>query len=172
AALRTALAQGVEQCGPLTAVIHSPTVAGQQAFQAIAEIKPAGSDIFFRTKLDSLAALADVIGKMPLEFCAVSSALSTALGGVGFAAFTAAAHSTNALVQRLNQQAGFPWLALNWDVWKFEQENNAMPVLGELSQLALDRQEGFAVLERALASAGEEVLLISTADLSQRLAQR
>ncbi len=170
-AVKTAVTAGIAQCGPLTGVIHSPTIAGQQAFQAIAEIKPGQSDIFFRTKQTSLELLAEVIADLPLEFCVVSSALSTVLGGVGFAAFTAAAHSANALVQQLNRRSAFPWLALNWDVWKFDQDAN-MPVMGELSQLALDRQEGFAVLERAVATAVTDILLISTANLPQRIAQR
>ncbi|MCB8976730.1 MAG: SDR family NAD(P)-dependent oxidoreductase [Ardenticatenaceae bacterium] len=170
-ALKTAVTEGIAQCGSLAGVIHSPTVAGQQAFQAIAEIKPGQSDIFFRTKQTSLAALAEVIADLPLEFCVVSSALSTVLGGVGFAAFTAAAHSANALVQQLNRRSAFPWLALNWDVWKFDQDAN-MPVMGELSQLALDRQEGFAILERAVGTAVADILLISTANLPRRIAQR
>lgn len=171
AALEKAIAQGVETLGLLTGVIHSPTVAGQQAFQAIAEINPAKSEIFFRTKQTSLEVLADIIADMPLEFCVVSSALSTVLGGVGFAAFTAAAHSANALVRRFNRDSAFPWLALNWDVWAFEQ-SEGMPVLGELNQLALDRHEGFAVLQRAVATAVHDILLISTANLPQRIAER
>lgn len=171
-AMQTAVDEGVKTCGPLTGVFHSPTIADQQAFQAIADIKPSQSDIFFRLKLTSLAVLAEVIADLPLEFCVVSSALSTVLGGVGFAAFTAAAHSTNALVQQLNRQGTFPWLALNWDVWKFDQEAEAMPVLSELSRLALDRQEGYEVLERALATAVYDTVLISTTSLPQRLARR
>ncbi|MCA9946451.1 MAG: sulfotransferase, partial [Anaerolineales bacterium] len=171
AALEKAIAQGIETLGPLTGVIHSPTVAGQQAFQAIAEIKPAKSDIFFRTKQTSLEVLADTIADMPLDFCVVSSALSTALGGVGFAAFTAAAHSANALVRRLNRESRFPWLALNWDVWAFDQ-TEGMAVLGDLNQLALNRHEGFTVLERAVETAVHEILLISTANLPRRIAER
>ena len=171
-AMQTAVAQGIGQLGPLTGVIHSPTIAGQQAFQAIAEINPDQSDLFFRTKLTSLEVLAEVIADLPLQFCVVSSALSTALGGVGFAAFTAAAHSANVTVQRLNRSGSFPWLALNWDVWKFDEAANGMPVLGALSQLALDRHEGLAVLERAIETAVHDSLLISTANLPQRIAAR
>ncbi|MCZ7672462.1 MAG: SDR family NAD(P)-dependent oxidoreductase [Chloroflexi bacterium] len=171
--MRTAVSQAIEHFGQINGVIHSPTIAGQQAFQSIAEITPMQSDIFFRTKLTSLAVLAEVIAKLPLDFCLVSSALSTVLGGVGFAAFTAAAHSANAAVHCLNQSSTFPWLTLNWDVWAFEKEN-ALPGLGDLAKLALNRQEGFEVLTRAIGmtSSGQDNVLISTANLPQRIAER
>lgn len=171
--MRTAVSQAIEHFGQINGVIHSPTIAGQQAFQSIAEITPMQSDIFFRTKLTSLAVLAEVIAKLPLDFCMVSSALSTVLGDVGFAAFTAAAHSANAAVHCLNQSSTFPWLTLNWDVWAFEKEN-ALPGLGDLAKLALNRQEGFEVLTRAIGmtSSGQDNVLISTANLPQRIAER
>ena len=172
--MKTAVSQAIDHFGQINGVIHSPTIAGQQAFQTIAEINPAQSDIFFRTKLTSLTVLANVIVDLPLEFCLVSSALSTVLGGVGFAAFTAAAHSVNATVQTLNRTSSFPWMAINWDIWNFEQDENQMPGLGGLAPIALDRHEGFSVLSRAAAMSawGQDSLLISTADLPQRLAER
>lgn len=176
AGMQTAVSQGIDTFGPLTGVIHSPTIAGQQAFQAIAEINPAQSDLFFRTKLNSLNVLAEVIADLPLNFCLVSSALSTALGGVGFAAFTAAAHGANAVVALLNRTSAFLWTAVNWDVWAFEQAENGMPALGELAQLALDRHEGLEVLQRVVEAAcngfSDDILLISTANLPRRIAAR
>lgn len=171
AELKTAVSQGLTKFGKINGVIHSPTVAGQQAFQAITEINPTDSDIFFHTKVETLNALAEVIADLPLEFCVVSSALSTVLGGVGFAAFTSAAHSANTAVQLLNRTSNFPWIAINWDVWAFAEESG-MPALGGLAQLALNRHEGVAILNRVLKTAVEENILISTANLPQRIAER
>jgi acyl carrier protein len=100
------------------------------------------------------------------------SSLSVVLGGLGFMS-TAAAHLfADAYVNRLNQESPFPWLSVDWDGWEegTEDEPNADGVQANLAQGVLPAQ-GVEVFRRVLTRNGFSPVVVSTEDLSARIAQ-
>lgn len=166
AQLSQAVQQGVARFGAIHGVIHAPTVASDRAFRTIEEADPASCQWHFGPKVYGLWALEQAIAGLELDFCVVNSALSVALGGLGFAAFTAAAFTLDALAHQRD------WLSIDWDVWQFGDDLKALTaVTNNLSQLALTPAEGGEVLRRVLASATTSQTLVSTGDLALRQAQ-
>ncbi|HYG62914.1 MAG TPA: beta-ketoacyl synthase N-terminal-like domain-containing protein [Thermoanaerobaculia bacterium] len=170
--LRRALAEAEAHFGPLHGVIHAASTQGERTFRALAELGPEEAAWHFRPKAHALYSLDRVLAGRHLDFFAVISSLATVLGGVAYGAYAAANAFLDAFVRERNRQEGSSWLALDWDVWQFEDETEQiLAVREDLAGLAMTPREGEETFRRALAAPADR-LLVSTADLAARLAQR
>jgi phthiocerol/phenolphthiocerol synthesis type-I polyketide synthase E len=113
-----------------------------------------------------LAALREVLGGRPLDFCLVLSSLSSVLGGPGTVVNTARACLVDAHIGEAARAAGLPWLGVDADAWRVEGEVDT--AAGALAAVAMEPAEGAEAVERLLASGLLGPVVVSTTDLSTR----
>ncbi|SFJ02652.1 Acyl transferase domain-containing protein [Streptosporangium canum] len=110
-----------------------------------------------------VSALAEVLAVRPVTPRVVQvSSLSTALGGLGSAAYAAA----NELAATLAENQGPGWTSVDWEHWRRPDEVLA----GSMARYAMDAELIGTTLEIVLA-AGHGRLAVSTGDLGYRVEQ-
>jgi len=169
--MKTVYEQIKKQFGPLNGIFHTAGLAGAQAFRTIAETKASDCEAQFEAKVYGVKTLYDVFASEPLDFCLLFSSLSAVLGGLGFAAYSAANRFMDAFVEKVSRINGTQqWMVVNWDGWWFKESEVAAAGVGdELRELAMTPQEGVAVLERVLNAPGFIRWVVSTGTLEPRL---
>ncbi len=169
--LRRAVEQALARAGALHGVIHCAGTGGEQRFHAIQELTPDEVQWHLSARAASVVALARALGEHRLDFCCLTSSLSTALGGRGYAAYAAANCFCDSFARQHNRHSPTRWLSIGWDAWKLDEPDGLTALSASLSELALDAAEIGAVLLRALAAPDLDHVLISTGDLARRMAQ-
>jgi phthiocerol/phenolphthiocerol synthesis type-I polyketide synthase E len=171
--LRGALAAVAGEYGRIDAVIHAAGITGDLAHTPLLEIGDAERERHFAPKITGGDALAEAVAALRADGVAIGcvllcSSLSTVLGGLGFAAYAGANAYLDALAGLASRRTGTPWLAVDWDGWRFGEA--AAPASGAAS-LALDPEQGLALFDRLPAFAPLGRLVVSTADLARRQAR-
>ena len=124
------------------------------------------------TKVEGLWALEEALAGRDLDFCLLFSSLSTVLGGLGFAAYSAANGYLDSFAHRHN--ADFPeqpWTSVDWDGWEYRDPTLAdedQPV-DNLGGLVMSAEESVEAFRRALFLRAVAQLVVSTGDLEGRL---
>jgi phthiocerol/phenolphthiocerol synthesis type-I polyketide synthase E len=175
--LRRALAAAAARFGPLHGVIHAAGLQGERAFRPIGETSREECAWHFAPKVYPLFALERALAGLDLDFCVLLSSLSAQLGGVAYAAHSAANLVLDSFAQRHNRGPGAPWLSLEWDVWSLPEEGEQITALRrDLAALAMSGEEGEAAFRHGLALGAAcplaDLVAVSTGDLEARLAQR
>ncbi len=172
AQMQAAIAEATVRFGPLNGVIHAVGLTSADAFSAIRETGYAESHRHFEPKAYGLYALEKALGDSKLDFCLLNASISTVLGGLGYAAYSAADLFMDAFAHQRNRTARFPWISVDWDAWRLAGETEAIiDITSDLAQLALTPAEGGQVFQRILASSTTDRVVVSTADLQLRIAQ-
>ena len=163
-AMRAALERVDARFGELHGVIHAAGALGPDGFRAVADTTPAVAAAHFAPKAHGVQTLARVLAGRPLDFCMLTSSLSSVLGGLRFAAYAAANAYLDAFVEERNREpAAVPWISVAWDGWRFG-EGGQPP-----AELYLTPGEGAELFHRILARPRRGRLVVSTGDLEQRL---
>jgi acyl transferase domain-containing protein/acyl carrier protein len=169
--MRQVVETAIERFGALHGVIHAAGISDERSFGIVQDVSREACEQHFAPKVHGTLALERVLEDCPLDFCLVMSSLSSVLGGLGFAGYTAANIALDAIVYRHNQRHAVPWLSVNWDTWGLRADQHAQ--LGQtVAVYEMTPAEGIHVLERLLAS--REVaprIVISTGELQTRLDQ-
>jgi acyl carrier protein len=106
------------------------------------------------------------------DFCLLTSSVSSVLGGLGFASYSAGNIFMDAFAQKYHQINAVPWISVNWDAWQFENKASRRSGLGaSLAELAIKPEEGKEVFRRILSMASMPQLVISTGKLQTRIKQ-
>jgi amino acid adenylation domain-containing protein len=161
--LQDAVVEGEKQLGRINGIIHAAGITGRTHFQTLANLEESVSMTHFQAKVKGLHALETVFKERTLDFCLVMSSIASVLGGVGFAAYSAANHIMDARVNaiRANRRNPTPWISTNWEGWQLDEE--------ESGGLAITPGEGIRVFQKLLARPSIKQVVISTAPLCQRL---
>jgi acyl transferase domain-containing protein len=168
-AMRAALARAEERFGPLHGVIHGAGVVGGASFRPVTEIGAHECEQQFHPKVEGLVALDEVLGERPLDFCLLTSSLSSVLGGFAYGAYAAANVFMDAYTARRNRRAAVPWLSVNWDEWRLA-EAKAGEERGGLGRYAMSPVEGGVAFLRLLGLAPSvPQVVVSTGDLHARM---
>jgi acyl transferase domain-containing protein len=164
--LQAVLNQIEERFGSLHAVIHS---AGQVAGRIIHYLTRDTCETQFDAKVRGLDCLDKLLGARPLDFCLITSSMSSVVGGMGFCAYAAANAYLDEFAHIKNRQGQVPWLSVNWDGWDFRASRDSAPT-PNLSELlsASDGQDAFA---RILTMDWPHRIVLSTTDLQLRIDQ-
>ncbi len=107
-----------------------------------------------------------------MDFCLLTSSLSAVLGGLGQIADTAASLYVDAFAERQTESTRVPWLSVDWDAVKFDDESQGVPLSAALAEFALSTAEGVEAARRILTQATGSPIVVSTGDLRMRMAQR
>jgi len=168
--LQRAVDKAYQQFGALHGVIHAAGVSSESAFRTIQEIGREQCEMHFQPKVYGLYALEQVLHAYQLDFCLLYSSLSSVLGGLGFAGYTAANIFMDAFVQRHNREATTMWTSINWDIWQVKED--AHGALGAtIAQFAMRPEEGTEAFLRIIAHRGFAHLVNSTGNLDARISQ-
>ncbi|QEP43632.1 SDR family NAD(P)-dependent oxidoreductase [Ectothiorhodospiraceae bacterium BW-2] len=161
------------QFGSIHGVIHAAGIVGEASFATLNEDhSPAIIEQQFRPKVEGALVLAQLLAEQPFDFCLICSSLSSILGGLGFSTYAATNLYVDALCNALNRQQPGRWLAVNWEGWDFE--NEAAPATADhlaALELGMQAEEGREAFARVLNQPQLERIVISSADLQQRIAQ-
>jgi acyl transferase domain-containing protein len=167
--VRHVVEQAILKFGAIHGVIHCAGLAGEDAHRALEETGAAELQVHFAAKAHGLRVLARTLQGIDLDFCLLSSSLSSVLGGLGYYAYAAANSFMDAFVQQNPQRSGFRWMTLNWDAWARQKNMPEAQELGSsIGQLVIQPEEGIQVFERALGALEIPQILVSTSDLRQR----
>jgi acyl transferase domain-containing protein/NADP-dependent 3-hydroxy acid dehydrogenase YdfG/acyl carrier protein len=177
-AVTVAVVEAEARLGEIHGVIHAAGTAGERTFRLVSELGREECAWHFAPRIHGLLALDKALAGRRLDFCLALSSLGAVLGGVAYGAYAAANLFLDAFVEERRRAAGPgepTWVALDWDLWAFEHEAEQITeVRGDLAGLAMTPREGEEALALALRTLGPgiERLLVSTADLPARVAER
>ncbi|MEM9155469.1 MAG: acyltransferase domain-containing protein, partial [Cyanobacteria bacterium P01_F01_bin.33] len=171
AQMKAAIAQVESELGPIAAVAYASSFGSDRTAHPIANIGAEQSALHFYPKVKGLYALAEALRDKSLDFVLVQSSLSSVVGGLGFAAYTAAHTFADAFTCDLNRTSSYPWLSVNWEAWAEEGDGllQTTHVGSLLAKLALSTEEVWTATDRLLAHADASRVVVSTADLTARI---
>ncbi len=151
-------------------MIHGAGVVGGGTFRPVTEIGSQECEQQFHPKVAGLVALDAVLGDRPLDFCVLTSSLSSVLGGFAYGAYAAANTFMDAYTAWRNRGAVAPWLSVNWDEWRLAEAPAEEDRAG-LGRYAMSPLEGGVAFLRLLGLAGVPQVVVSTGDLPARVRQ-
>ncbi|MFL6335978.1 MAG: amino acid adenylation domain-containing protein [Pyrinomonadaceae bacterium] len=158
--------------GALHGVIHSAGVANADAFRLIQETDREVCEKILRPKVEGVLTLESLLAGRELDFCILQSSLASVLGGLGFAAYSAANLFMDAVADRQHQGGGPHWMSVNWDAWEFNEEN--LPAAGAATPPAapaITPKEAVETIHRIFSFGDTPRLAVSTFDLQARIRQ-
>jgi len=167
--LQAAIQAGYEHFGGLHGVLHTAGVTGEKSFRTIQETGKEESQWHFQPKIKGSQALDKALAGYELDFCLLASSLSSVLGGRGSGAYTASNLYLDAFVHCANQHHHFPWLSVNWDVWREEGEESITLLNPDVAQFAMSADEVGTVFTYLLAHKLVPQIIVSTGDLITRM---
>jgi len=166
---RAAVRAAQDRFGGLHGVIHAAGELSADTFRAARELSRETCERQFAPKVEGLLALAEAVDGLPLDFCVVTSSLSTVLGGVGYAAYAGANAFMDAFVARKNQDGGPGWRSIDWDQWDFGSGTEAPGRQAVRKGPGLQGKKGFEAFERILRLPGVERVVVTAGPLAARL---
>jgi acyl transferase domain-containing protein len=169
-AMRAALGRADERFGAVHGVIHAAGIVGASTFRPTTELGSQECEQQFHPKVAGLVALDEALGDRPLDFCMLTSSLSSVLGGLAYGAYAAANVFMDAYTAWRNRGAAVPWLSVNWDEWRLG-EAPAEEARQGLGRYAMSPVEGGLAFLRLLGLVGVPQVVVSTGDLHARIRQ-
>lgn len=160
AQVKAAVDATFERFGQVDLVVHGAARIDAAAFGSAAETGPEVVEAQFSPKLRGLFHLIDAFaGREPRRWV-LHSSISTVLGGLGLAAYSAA----NAMLDAVAHAGGPRWLSIDWDLWDNAAEAKAagMPV-------AIHPPEGIDAFLKLLGVEIGPRALVAVNDLAARL---
>jgi acyl transferase domain-containing protein len=152
-----------QRFGPLNGVIHGAGNTSRGDY--LSETTRDSAAQHFHAKAAGLIVLDELIAGKELDFVLLLSSLSSILGGLGLAAYSAGNLFMDAWAILRNQEGSVPWISVNWDAWEF-------PEYGESAseENGISPEMGADAFLRILARLPRQVI-VSISDLHVRLKQ-
>jgi acyl transferase domain-containing protein/acyl carrier protein len=172
--MQAAIAQAESQFGQVNGVIHAAGILGEKLFCTIEQTDKIDSQQQFKAKVYGLLILEKILHEKKLDFFLLMSSLSSVLGGLGVAAYSAANLFMDAFTHQHNQTHSFSWLSVNWDIWKVEEENKqeqSTSFGATLDKLAITPKDGLKAFQRIFSCGQLNQVVVSTGDLQLRINQ-
>ena len=156
--------------GTLHGVVHAAGVTDGWAFRVVQEIGPTDSEDVFRPKVHGLMALEKALDGKDLDFCLLTSSVSSVLAGIKLVSYSAANIFMDAFAHRHNRDAAVPWLSVNWDTWRVKADPHG--ALGKtIAEFEMSPEEGCEAFERLIFRYRGGHVVESTGDIETRLNQ-
>jgi acyl transferase domain-containing protein/acyl carrier protein len=167
--VRNVVEQTLKRFGTIHGVIHGAGITDADAFRSIFQTDRSLCGRHFKPKVCGLLALEKALHGRKVDFWLLLSSLSAVLGGLGFAAYSAANIFMDAFAARQNQAQSDPWLSIDWDGWDFRYPDRAERP-GE-AQSSISPEEGMEAFRRILSNPSLEQVVVSLGDLQSRIDQ-
>jgi polyketide synthase PksJ len=162
--------------GTLHGVIHCAGVMAERYFKLISELDRETCEVHFGSKIRGLYVLEELTGDRALDFCILTSSLSSILGGITLYAYSAANSFMDAFAQRQAHVSGKNWLSIDWDEWKIGHTAAGPGPASSAADTVLritgiTPEEGIEAFNRLLSLDKIPQVVVSTGNLGQRLRQ-
>ncbi|HEX6051798.1 MAG TPA: SDR family NAD(P)-dependent oxidoreductase, partial [Gemmatimonadaceae bacterium] len=159
-AVTHAVDAAIERFGRIDLLVHGAARIDAGAFGSVAETGPEIVEAQFSPKLRGLLHAVEAFrGREPQRWV-LHSSISTVLGGLGLAAYSAA----NAVLDAMALAGGDRWLSIDWDLWDNAAEAH---IAGMPSPIV--PPEGLEALLRALGADVGQRVLVAVGDFAGRL---
>ena len=170
--MEAAIVEAEQRFGSLHGVIHAAGVVSGNSFGLIQQLTPLEFQQQFHSKVYGLYVLEKVLAGKALDFCLLTSSLSSILGGITFGAYAAANAFMDVFVQQHNQTSPVRWTSVNWDGWQLRGEIKTGGGAGAaLAKLAITPAEGEETFQRILNNDGVSQVIVSTGELQARISE-
>ena len=147
----------VEKFGEIDGVFHAAGIVDSQTLKTLDELDIKDFESQFSPKKNGLIVLQEVLREKKIDFCFVTSSISSVLGGLGFAAYAAANIFMDYYIKTQREKGSLKnWISVNMD--GFGVKSNII-VSEELPD----------VVNHALSLKELPQILVSTTDFQQRL---
>jgi NAD(P)-dependent dehydrogenase (short-subunit alcohol dehydrogenase family) len=163
-----------ERFGRIDGVFHAAGVVGEGTLTPIRAVDRSACELQFAPKVRGALVLEEVLRGRAIDFCVLQSSLSAVLGGIGFTAYAAANLFMDALAIRNGYRDGPPWIAVDWDGWRFDARSSARPhgaarSAADAEAAGITPPEGIEAIERILSAPHLRRVIVSTSDLQGRI---
>jgi len=182
--VKAAIARAIDRCGGLDGVIHAGEIAMQDAVCSLSETNRERWQRLWGLKVKPLLVLEQALRDRELDVWLIQSSLSSVLGGLGYAAYSAVNQFVDTFVAQQNRHHSTAWMSVNWDAWQLRASHaesdrelaqnllaSTPSIAATSSQYFMTLSEGITALRRILAMEGATQVIVSTGDLSTRLAR-
>jgi phthiocerol/phenolphthiocerol synthesis type-I polyketide synthase E len=169
--MRKAIERVERRFGRINGLIHAAGLAGEKAVKLIPEVNISDCEMHFRAKVYGLYVLARILRGRALDFCLLFSSNASILGGLGSICYSAANIFMDSFACKLNKVTETRWISANWDGWLLNRSDRlSASFQTSLDQYAMTRDESIEALAYVLSPEIEGQVVVSTGDLSSRLA--
>src|SRR5690242_14927751 len=159
--MRRAVDQAYERFGALHGVIHAVKGTGR-AGHLIPDMDREQAENYFHPKARGVFVLEKVLRGTQLDFCMLTSTISSVLGGLGLFSVTATNALVDAFAQRMRQLGAVPWISVDWDFWRFSEPDQQRRALNKtFAELGITPDEGVAVFAQLLSPLSPARVIIS-----------
>jgi len=166
------IAKALQQFGPLNGVIHGAGILGEELFSTIDKTGKTDCEQQFKPKIQGLLVLEKLLQDTDIDFCLLLSSLSSVLGGLGLASYSAANIFMDAFIHQHNQKNKVSWLSVNWDSWKAGEKTKNKDYWGSnLAEFAIKSDEGVEIFKRLLSWSEFHQVVVSTGEIQSRIDQ-
>ncbi|MGZ9153224.1 MAG: SDR family NAD(P)-dependent oxidoreductase [Candidatus Binatia bacterium] len=168
--MQAVIAQATRRFGTLHGVIHAAGILGEKLMMPVQETSPDGCRAQFGAKVHGLMVLDQLLCGKELDFCIVTSSLSSVLGGIGFSTYAAANLFTDAFAHHHAQTGGLRWTSINFGRWEFTVEAQGRTnFAAAAASAAMTAEEGVEAFKRILSADPATQIIVSTRDLTARI---
>ncbi|KPA15499.1 polyketide synthase subunit [Candidatus Magnetomorum sp. HK-1] len=155
--MKAIIEEAESQLGGINGVIHAAGLVDDASSCYIADTDVSECKKHFDAKIHGTKILDQLFQEHDLDFCVLFSSLASILGGLGFAAYSAANIFLDHFVEAKNQNIRKNWKTINWGDLNFdkpeESTQNFDTVIGvNLEALIINPDEMINTLERILLS--------------------
>jgi acyl transferase domain-containing protein/aryl carrier-like protein len=165
------IAEVEQRFGMINGVIHAAGLVGDDTFKLLKDLDISDCEKQFQAKVRGVLVLQKLLSGKNLDFCLLMSSIATVLGGLGYAAYTAANLFMDAFVYQQARQSSLPWCVVDWSDWKYWNEGEKQGAVGQsVHKLSMEPEEGIDAFERVLAC-DERHLIHSPGNLEARIEQ-
>ena len=170
--MRAAVLAAHDRFGALHGVIHAAGELAPDTFRPVEDLGRETCERQFGPKVLGLVALEDALRGQTLDFCLLTSSISSILGGVGYAAYAGANAFMDAFAARQHQKGERAWVSVDWDQWAFEGRIPSGPAQkAKRDGAVLRADEGVVAFERILRLRDLDRVVVSRGPLDARLAR-
>lgn len=156
--------------GSIHGIIHAAGTMRETLYRTIHQVTREDCLSQFQPKIYGLMHLHRLFANKELDFFHVTSSTSSILGGLGFAAYSAANIFMDSFVKQHNLiTAHRPWSITNWEGWKFENEDKQFDIAVSLDELLMNPDEGVEAFVRIVHHSENEQIIVSSGDLNERI---
>ncbi|MGB3534210.1 MAG: SDR family NAD(P)-dependent oxidoreductase [Microcoleaceae cyanobacterium] len=170
AEIKPIITQAYAQFGQINGVIHAGTM-GDRSSCPIQDLTLEECHHQFQMKVQGLITLTKVLQGKEIDFYLLQSSLSSVVGGVGFAAYTAANLFMDAFAHQQNKIGSTPWISVNWDACEWNEELTPQKTGSALLDLAIKPHEVWQASQRIISQNTVEQVVVSPSDLYTRIEQ-
>jgi acyl transferase domain-containing protein len=170
--MHSAISRTYARFGDLNGVIHAAGLEREKTVKVIQQVNLDDCEMQFHPKVHGLYALEDALRGRHLDFCILMSSLSSILGGLGFAVYSAVNVFTDAFAHNQSLRNPTPWISVLWDGWRLD-ERTTEGASGRSSRngFGIRPEEGVEALRRILSALRKSLVIVSTGDLHARMKQ-